>query len=80
MAPLSCKIGLAGGFCRYPDCDCSPPQRRKADDLGRPLTELEKLENLDYAMMHCMDCEKPVEWGAPVCEHCGCELAQFGKN
>ena len=56
------------------------PQRRSSAQLGRPLTAAEKLENLDWYLTHCDKCKAEVAWGAEVCETCGYELMEFGKN
>lgn len=55
-------------------------QWRNAVELGRALTPAEQLENLCYLMTHCFKCDAEVVWGAPVCETCGEELVEFGKN
>lgn len=51
-----------------------------AETLGRELTAAEKLANLNYELTHCWKCDHEVRWGAPVCESCGNELMEFGKN
>ena len=39
--------------------------------MGRPLTDREKLENIDWAMTHCDHCEEWIGWGRDICPHCG---------
>lgn len=56
------------------------PQHRTAEQMGRPLTAVEMMDNLYYAMTHCDECNGKVPLGSPVCEHCGYELMEYGKH
>lgn len=51
-------------------------QRRATMDAlrGRPMTALEQLENLKYALSHCDGCDAAVELIDKFCRHCGYEL------
>ena len=51
-----------------------------AEKLGRPLTSTEKLANLRWHLTHCPKCEHYVPLAQPVCEQCGEELTEYGKN
>jgi ribosomal protein L40E len=46
-------------------------ERRTAEMMGRPLTDAEKLENIDWFMEHCAKCEQKIEWDTNKCPHCG---------
>ena len=39
-----------------------------------------KLRRLYEALTHCWKCGTATKWGAPVCESCGNELIEHGKN
>jgi len=56
------------------------PVLRTAAMMGRELTGSERLENLWWHQTHCFECEAEVEWDAAVCETCGQELLEHGKN
>jgi hypothetical protein len=44
---------------------------RKDAERGRPLTDAEKMANMERAMTHCWTCDGYVGWSAEKCEHCG---------
>ena len=39
-----------------------------------------QLRRIYDAMTHCWKCGASVEWNVPVCESCGNELVEHGKN
>lgn len=46
-------------------------KRRTAEMMGRPLTDAEKKENIDWFMEHCSKCDGHIGWGTDKCPHCG---------
>jgi len=56
---------------------------KKLEELKERLEEIsdiEKLENLYKALTHCWKCGSEVTLWAEVCETCGNELMEHGKN
>ena len=39
-----------------------------------------QLDRIMWNMTHCHKCEAEFAWGAEVCEHCGEELMEHGKQ
>lgn len=48
--------------------------------LGRELTDTERLYNLWWHHNHCWECGHFIGWQAAVCEHCGEELLENAKH
>lgn len=49
------------------------------DGCGEPTDE-QMLRNLYKLMTTCWKCDRPVGWNQPVCETCGNELLEHGKQ
>jgi len=58
-------------------------RKTKIEELKDRLANIparKQLENLYWHLTHCPKCESGVLWGAEVCETCGEELMEHGKN
>lgn len=58
-------------------------RKRKIEELQERLLDIppsQQLENIFKALTTCPKCNSKVNFGDPVCEVCGEELMEFGKN